>query len=178
MKKCLLLVFVFLTLGVCANGQSASVTFAKEIDFGQYKTYKWVNIDGALRLDDLTAEQLVASLDMQLSKKGLAKAPPDGGDLLIGYRVTAEGDKHFNQSSVGGSYGSAVGSGSATGKVDVMTVHSGQLVLDMYDAGKKQLVWRGIVTDAFDPEAKPEKKQKHLEKALEKLLKDYPPQKK
>ena len=48
----------------------------------------------------------------------------------------------------------------------------------MYDGERKQLVWRGIVADVIDANAKPDKKQKHLDKAVEKLLKNYPPQKK
>lgn len=43
---------------------------------------------------------------------------------------------------------------------------------------KKQLVWRGVVSNAIDANAKPDKKQKHMDKAIEKLLKEYPPQKK
>jgi hypothetical protein len=179
MKKCLLLVSVFLALSVVrASAQGTSVTFAKEIDFAKYKTYKWVTIENAFRLDDLTAEQLVSTLEAQLAKKGLTKSQADKADLLVGYQITREGDKHFNQYAVGASSGSAAGSTSGNGGVSVSTVHSGQLVLDMYDSERKQLVWRGIVSDAFDPEAKPEKKQKHMDKAVDKLLKDYPPQKK
>jgi hypothetical protein len=58
------------------------------------------------------------------------------------------------------------------------TINIGMLVLDMYDAPGKQLVWRGKATKTIDANAKPEKRQKNLAKAMEKLLKNYPPKKK
>jgi hypothetical protein len=39
-------------------------------------------------------------------------------------------------------------------------------------------VWWGVLLNAIDAGAAPEKKQKHLDSAIEKLLRDYPPQKK
>jgi hypothetical protein len=179
MRKYLWFAFAFFTLtGVRVAAQGASVTFAREIDFAKYKTYKWVNIESAQRLDDLTAEQLVGTFEVQLAKKGLTKSVSDKADLLIGYQVAPEGDKRFSQSPLGTSYSGGNGGSSGSGTISVTTVHSGQLALDMYEAERKQLVWRGVVSDAIDPNAKPDKKQKHMDKAVEKLLKDYPPQKK
>jgi hypothetical protein len=179
MRKYLSLAFaLFILTGVRVAAQGGSVTFAKEIDFAKYKTYKWVNIDSAQRLDDLTTEQLVGTFEVQLAKKGLTKSTSDKADLLIGFQVAPEGDKHFSQSPLGTSYSGGNGGSSGSGTVSVNTVHSGQLALNMYDGERKQLVWRGVVADAIDPNAKPDKKQKHMDKAAEKMLKDYPPQKK
>jgi uncharacterized protein DUF4136 len=178
MRKCLLLAIVLFTLGVgCVAAQSASVTFDKNTDFYKYKTYKWVSIKDASPVEELTADQLVGTVEAALAKKGLTKSNADNVDLLIGYQVAKNGDKHLNHYAVGSAYGSAAGATSATGGATTTSVHSGQLVLDMYDSGKKQLVWRGVVSDAIDPNDKPEKKQKRMDKAVEKLLKDYPPQK-
>jgi hypothetical protein len=48
----------------------------------------------------------------------------------------------------------------------------------MYDASRKQLVWRGIASKTLDPKAKPEKQDKNIAKAAQKMLKNYPPPKK
>ena len=45
----------------------------------------------------------------------------------------------------------------------------------MYDAAKKELVWRGVASKTLDPKAKPDKRQKNITKGVEKLLKNYPP---
>jgi hypothetical protein len=58
------------------------------------------------------------------------------------------------------------------------TIYVGTLALDMYDASKKELVWRGMATKTLDPKAKPEKREKNLNKAIAKLLKKYPPEQK
>ena len=54
-------------------------------------------------------------------------------------------------------------------------IYVGELVLDMYDSKKKELVWRGVASKTLDPKVKPDKRQKNLEKAVAKLLKNYPP---
>lgn len=48
----------------------------------------------------------------------------------------------------------------------------------MYEAAKKQLIWRGEVTKTIDQKANPGKRQKNLTKNIAKLLKNYPPKKK
>jgi hypothetical protein len=178
MTKYLLLLSALLIVGVGGvAAQSANVTFDKNTDFSKFKTYKWVTIRNAQQLDQLTEDQLIGTLQVGLSRKGLTKSDSDNADLFIGYQMTRNNQKQSTDYNVGGAYGSAGGS-SASAATSTTTVHSGRLVLDMYDPAKKQLLWRGVVSDAIDASAKPEKKQKHLDRAVEKLLKDYPPQKK
>jgi hypothetical protein len=55
------------------------------------------------------------------------------------------------------------------------TIHIGEVGLDMYDAAKKQLVWRGTASKTLNPKAKPDKRQKNIDKGVVKLLKNYPP---
>jgi hypothetical protein len=179
MKKYFLFSAFFLFFGVrSTSAQIVNVNFDKSANFLAYKTYKWVAIKDALQLDDLTAEQLVATVDVELAKKGLTKSNSGKPDLLIGYQMARPGQKQLTHFNVGASLGSATGANAATAGAATTTVHSGQLVLDMYESEKQQLVWRGVVSDAIDADAKPAKKQKHMDKAIEKLLKDYPPQKK
>jgi Domain of unknown function (DUF4136) len=179
MKKTFLFAVLLLVGGVGrVAAQGANVNFDKNANFLQYKTYKWVTIKDALQLDALTAEQLVATVDVELAKKGLAKSNSDKADLLVGYQMARPGQKQLSHFNAGASYGSAAGANSAAAGATTTTVHSGQLVLDMYESVKQQLVWRGVVSDAIDANAKPAKKQKHMDKAIEKLLKDYPPEKK
>ena len=69
-----------------------------------------------------------------------------------------------------------MGTGMTTGSTS--TIYIGQLVVDMYEPAKKDLVWRGTTSKTLDPKAKPEKQQKNLAKAVKKLLKNYPPKSK
>jgi hypothetical protein len=179
MRKCLLLSGLLLVVGVGqVAGQSVNVNFDNRADFNQFKTYKWVTIKDALQLDELTADQLIATVDVELAKKGLTKSKTEKADLWVGYQIARPGQKQLSHFNIGASYGSAAGANSATAGATTTTVHTGQLVLDMYESVKQQLLWRGVVSEAIDADANPAKKQKHMDKAIEKLLKDFPPQKK
>jgi hypothetical protein len=57
----------------------------------------------------------------------------------------------------------------------VQNYRVGTLVLDMYDAKTKQLVWRGAASDTLSD--KEEHNEKDLDKAVDKMLKDFPPHK-
>jgi Domain of unknown function (DUF4136) len=178
MRIGIVLSVLLLAVGVgAAWAQTEVSTFDKNVDFAKYKTYKWVPISNSERLDDLTADQLVGTLNVELTKKGLKKSDSDKADLYIGYQIIPAKDKHVNHLNLGVSYGAPAGGSSGTATTTTTVVHSGQLILDMYDANTKQMVWRGMVSDAIDANAKPDKKQKHMDKAVEKLLKGYPPEK-
>jgi hypothetical protein len=178
MKKAFLLVCLLsVVAAVSAAAQTPGYTFDRESDFSKYKTYKWVSIPNAQKLDDLTSDQLTGSLEVELAKKGLTRSQSDNADLYLGYQIAPPDQKQLTYYDIGGSYGSVAGGNMATAATTV-TVHSGRLVLYMYDATKKQLVWRGMVPNAIDANAKPDKKQKHMDKAVAKLLSEYPPKKK
>jgi len=177
MKKYILLAIAFCCVGVArTTAQSSNTEFDKKANFSQYKTYKWVPIKDAQQLDELTAEQLVGTVEVALAKKGLTKSKSDTADLYIGYQINSAKDSRLNQYNIGGSYGSAAGGTAANGGASTTTVHSGQLTLLMYDGATKQLVWHSMVANAIDAEAKPDKKQKHMDAAVSKLLKNYPPE--
>lgn len=167
--------FCFLMITLISDAPAQTVDFDKKAPFLSYKTYKWVNIPAALQLDELTSGQLIGTLQVELEKKGLMRTDADNPDLYIGYQVAGEKDKTLKNYNIGASYGS-VGGGSATGAAAI-TVHSGRLVLDMYDGAKKQLIWRGVTSDPFNANAKPDQRQKRLSKSIQGLLKHYPPQK-
>jgi hypothetical protein len=174
---------------------TAMSSFAQDIhhnydhnaNFARYKTYRWVEIDGAVRLDPLTDKQLRNVLDVELSKKGLIKITGNDPDLLISYQAAVKHQEQFNAFS--GGFGSAWGYGAGWGRgwdyinpgTSTITAQStviqvGSLGLDMYDADQKQLVWRGEATKTIDTRAKPDKRQSKIENGVAKLLKNYPPQ--
>ena len=180
---------IFLTSGivalfiiVAAQGvlaQDVRYNFDRDADFSKYKTYKWVDNKNAERLSDLGDRQVKSAIDAELAKKGLSKVDSDNPDLYLSYQVAVGQEKQYTSFDSGWGYGpgwrswGATGSSMSTGQTS--TIHIGGLDVDMYDTGKKQLVWEGVVSKTIDPKAKPDKQQKNLEKAVAKLLKNYPP---
>lgn len=169
-------------LAVCGFAQDVRYNFEKGANFAGYKTYKWVDIKDSPKLNQLVEQQVRASIEAELAKKGLSKAPGEQADLMIGFQVALSQEKEFSSYSSDfgygpgwgrGWYGGGMGSTMTTGQTS--TIHIGSLALDMYDPAAKQLVWRGEATKTLDTKAKPDKRQKNLNKAVTKLLKNYPP---
>ena len=177
----------FLALGILqisaynATAQDVRYNFDKDTDFSRFKTYKWVELKDAAKVDSLRDKSIKESIDGKLAEKGLTKSDADSADLLVGYQAGVGTEKQFTSYNTdwgygggwyrGGWYGPT--GGTTTGQTS--TIYTGQLALDMYDSKNHDLVWRGVVSKTIDPEAKPEKQEKNLNKAVTKLLKNYPP---
>lgn len=71
MKKVLLFVLFVLVLGVStAAAQDVTYNFDQGTDFSKFKTYKWVSIKNAEKVDEITARQITQAIDDELAKKG------------------------------------------------------------------------------------------------------------
>jgi hypothetical protein len=165
-------------LGAVAFAQDVRYNFDAHSDFSKYKTYKWVDMKGSDKVDELTERQIRDTLDAELAKKGLTKTDADSADLLMGYQTAINTEKQVNSFDTGWGYGPGWrygGMGTGMSTATTSTLYVGALALDMYDASKKQLVWRGVASKTIDTNAKPDKRQKNLTKAITKLLKNYPP---
>jgi len=184
MKKALFITMVGLLLAAAAAlGQDVRYNFDKNADFSKFKTYKWVTIKDAAKVNDLTDKQIIAAVDAELATKGLTKTSDDSANLYIGYQAGIGQEKQFTSFSSdwgygggwyrGGWYGGMGGMSTTTGQTS--TIYVGQLALDMYDSANHDLVWRGLASKTISPKAKPEKQEKNLAKAVRKLLKNYPP---
>lgn len=182
-RLCILSIMLLLLAASSVIAQDVRYNFDKEAPFATYKTYKWVPIKDAAKVSDLVNKQIMDAADAQLATKGLRKVEGDNADLFIGYQAAVGEEKQFSSYSTdfgygpgwgrGGWYGGGMGSTTTTGQTS--TIYTGQIAIDMYDAAKKNLVWRGLASKTIDTKAKPEKQQKNLAKAMQKLLKNYPP---
>jgi hypothetical protein len=184
-------VFFFSLMGLFlatggAIAQDVRYNFDKDSDFSRFKTYKWVELKNATKVDNLVDQQIKDAVDVQLASKGLTKTEDESANLYIGYQAAVGQEKQFTSYSTdwgygggwyrGGWYGGGMGSSTTTGSTS--TIYVGQLAVDMYDSANKDLVWRGVASKTLDVKAKPEKRQKNLTKAMAKLFKNYPPVKK
>jgi len=193
-------------LGVFAFGQDVHYNYDRGANFSAYKTYQWVDApsqartsgssEGARRApepppglpkinipdtftsvtdDQLLTQDIQRAVDGQLAAKGLRRVDKDA-DMLITYHAAVREEKSasaFGSGWGGRGYG-GMWDGSISGQTSTIPV--GAIVIDMYDAGKKQLIWRGDASKTMDLSKNPDKNYKNLEKAIAKLFKNYPPQ--
>jgi hypothetical protein len=169
----------FLTLicfSLALTAQDVSYNYDQAADFSKFKSFKWVEIKGSTHPDQLADQQIRSALETEMAKKGLSKTDSDQANLYIAYQLAIGQEKQINAYNTGGAgwgYGARWGGGMSTATTS--TINVGTLVLDMYDPGAKQLVWRGTASKTLDATAKPEKRQKTLAKVAQKMLKNYPP---
>jgi len=182
MKKIVLFSIALFLLGVgTAVAQDVRYNFDKSKDFSKFKTYKWVDLKDAQKLNDIQRKMITDTVDAELAKKGLLKTTNDNADLFVGNQVGISTEKQFTSYDTGWGYGPGwygggwYGGGGGTTTGSTSTIYIGQLAVDMYDSMNKQLVWRGLVSKTIDQNAKPDKQQKNLTKAVTKLFKNYPP---
>jgi hypothetical protein len=174
MKKMIGITLAVLGLAAIASAQDIRYNFDQETNFAKFKTYKWVDLQSDVKLDDLLARQLTSAIEAGLTAKGLSKVDSDSADLLIGYQAAASQEKQINAYSMGGfGMGARWGGGMASATTSTLTV--GSISLDMYEVASKHLVWRGTATKTIDPGVKPDKRQQNIQKGVAKMLKNYPP---
>ncbi len=124
--------------------------------------------------DQLIGQDIKRAVDEQLAQKGLTKVE-ENGDLQIAYHAAIREEKSIDLNGMGWG-GSGFGGwwdGSISGQTS--TIPIGTLVIDVYDPGQKQLIWRGDASKTLDLKKDPDKNYKNLQKAMTKLFKNYPP---
>jgi hypothetical protein len=161
----LLVALALLFVPAGAFAQKVTTDFDEKAAFGSFKTYAWTT--GTPSTNPLGETRLHEAVDARLKAKGLAlvQANPD---VVVATHAVAKEEKQLYASGFGG--GPRWG-GSGTASVQSYLV--GTLVLDIYDAKTKQLVWRGTGSDTLSDKA--DKNTAKVNKALDKMLKEFPP---
>jgi hypothetical protein len=169
MKHTFTLILALLAFAAVAPAQQALYNYDESTNFSNFHTYKWVTIQGAELPNALLYSQIQNAINSQLASKGLTVVTGDKADLFIGIQIATQKNREYNTFNMGGPWFGGMQQTTSS------TIVTGQLVLDMYDAANKKMVWRGNVSETINPSGNPEKNQQNLNKAIGKLLANYPP---
>ena len=156
-----------------AFAQQVKTDFDHHATFSQYKTYSWQEIKPANSLWDARIKNAV---DAQLAAKGWTQVD-SGGDVAVVAMKTSKTQRTLQTfyDGFGGGWGwrrfGGGGFGDATTTEQDYKV--GTLVIDLYDAKTKQLIWRGSAQDTLSDKAT--KNEKNLDKGVAKMFKAFPP---
>jgi hypothetical protein len=160
--------------GASGFGQDVKVDFDKDANFAAIKTFA-VKV-GTSWNNPLGEKRVVAEIEETLTQKGWTKAAGDSADAMVVLHGATEKEKSLNTFYSGG-YGGygwrGWGGGMGTATTTTSEYLVGTLVVDIFDAKSKQLLFRGTAQDELSD--KPEKNQKKLAKASDKMFKDFPP---
>src|SRR5580765_5202842 len=81
---------IAVAFGIVVSAQDVSYTAMPGADFTKFKTYRWVNIEGTRKPDQITDRMILQSIDTQLAKKGLTKTTDESADLYVAYQVAVD----------------------------------------------------------------------------------------
>jgi Domain of unknown function (DUF4136) len=166
-------------LSFSAQAQKIKVEYDKNLDFAKFKTFAWGKHDAVSR--PTLVLFIAGAIQEELTRRGLQKTDsnPDlyiqmygsvDSDMAVSYSdplyIGTGGIPPFDQSYV------MWGAGSTT----TVVVHKGQLVVDLIDANRKKLAWRGMAREKLSD--KKEKLIDQINTAVEKMFQQYPAGKK
>jgi uncharacterized protein DUF4136 len=174
LKKTVTLLAAFLLMAACAYGQDVHYNYDRSANFAGYKTYQWVDIPGGSVPDQLVHQAIKQATEEQLALKGLTRVE-NNADLYIGYQVVINLEKSVSLWGDGPGWWDGPWGGTRSMQGQTSTIPVGILVMDVYDVGRKQLVWRGDAIKTIDLKKEPEKNYRNLQKVMAKLFKNYPP---
>src|SRR5271169_1895532 len=121
-----------------AFGQTVSVNYNHSQSFAQYHTYAWQIDDPNKIANSILAQVAISDTDSALAGKGLSKVDIGANpDLIV---VATGGLRQQTSYSAWGMRGIGGGMGGITPEQNV----EGTLVISLYSAKDKLLVWRGI----------------------------------
>lgn len=166
---------LLLGLAAAAMAQQVETTVDRSADFSKYKTFSiaiataWGNPIGEKHLLDELAAAFKAKGWSQVAED----ASPDVHILVHGATKEKQQLDTFYTGGYGGYYRGWGWGGVGSSTTTVSEYTEGTLVVDIFDASTKALIWRGVAQDEL--KAKQAKREKQASKAITKLLKDFPP---
>ncbi len=143
------------------------IVFDEQVDFSAFRTYAWKDSQEPLpnRANHLA---LTFAVEEELEAKGLEKAPAAEAELFVRYHVKVE----KKTKSTGYSGGPSVDSYNVRTMFRVDKVETGTLILELYEAGTRTLVWQAR-------QSEPIRNKKNAESQIRSLVKRivaaYPP---
>jgi hypothetical protein len=162
-------------MGAAAFAQDVKTDFDKNANFAAIKTFA-VKI-GTSWNNQISEKRVTDEIAQTLTEKGWKQvdANPDALVLLHGATEKQKSLNTFYSGGYGGygyrGWGGMGGMGTATTTTSEYTVAT--LVVDIFDAKSKALMFRGTAEDEISDKA--EKNIKKVDKAANKMFKDFPP---
>jgi len=156
---------------------SVTTDYDRKVNFSKYDTYRWIKgkeiPDDALAKNPLLKKRVKDAVDRKLKEKGFILK--NNGEVSFVTVIHSGVEKRMDVTDRGrygwydpwwGPYG---------GRVDVSYYNYGTLVIDIVDAKKKELIWRGLGKGVVRKIKNYDKQQKEINDAVTKILEQFPP---
>ena len=178
---------ILLLLSTALIAQEVKTDYDRSIDFSQYKTYSWEKVQTQ---DPLWVNRIKEAVNAALTAKGWTPVE-SGGDVAILAMEMTQNHRTLKAGAIwtmpevvenmrgsntyydgfGGGWRWGGGLANATTTVDNYKV--GTLVVDLFDAKTRKIIWRGSSSDTLSD--KSDKNIKNLDKGVQKMFHHFPP---
>jgi hypothetical protein len=169
-RKIFASVGIVLLAATASFAQQVKTDYDRSSDFSQYKTYSWEKVQTQ---DPLWVDRIKDAVNAALAGKGWTQVSSGGNVAIVAIEMTRNQqtlDTFYN--GFGGGWRWGGGFGNATTTVDNYRV--GTLVVDLFDANTKKVIWRGSASDTLSN--KSDKNIKELDKGVQKMFAHFPPE--
>lgn len=175
MKRTLVTLTLVMLVALPAAAQKVQIDYDKTVDFSKYKTFQWADVSSDTSLKQgspLMHSRLKNAIEDHFGKAGVYEVEEDP-DFYITYHTNARDEVRYNTTNFGYGYGRGwyYGGGMGSSTTTATTYTKGTLIIDIWDAESKELIWRGISTATVP--SNPEKGAKLIDKTITKLSKRW-----
>ena len=169
-----------LIVGAC-GGIQVAYDYNPEADFTRYRTFAWAEGSGSgddSRVNnDLVDQRFLRAIESELVSRGMEKTASGQPDVFVGYQMAL--DDRVSYQTVNSYYGTGWGYRGVYGGVGTSRTTSteytvGTLVIDVYDARQRELVWRGSGEGKVNQARDPEESQERINQAVTRIFRDFP----
>jgi Domain of unknown function (DUF4136) len=176
--KSLAAALVLSTLALSAHAQKPRIQWNNQYDFAAVETFGWQDTpETSLEAINPFMHSLIKNtIEAELAESGLTEVDANP-DVYVNYHASTTTEVQLRSDSYGygfgaygmgtwgGYYGMSAGPVSTTTRV--VEYEKGTLVVDIWAAAAKELVWRGEVTDTLPDN--PQKAEKLVVRAIGKM---------
>jgi hypothetical protein len=168
---------VFALLGIMflfagsSFARQVKTDYDRKADFSQYKTYSWEQVKTQ---DPFYVDRIKSAVNAALAARGWVQVGSGGDVSVVAVEITR------NQQTLNTFYDGFGGGwrwrgfgGPEEATTTTETYKVGTLVVDLFDAKTKKLVWRGNSSDTLSSNS--DKNIKNLDEDVEKMFKNFPP---
>ncbi len=184
-----MVILSFVVLVSACSSVKVTTDYDKSVDFSKFKTFEyfgWAQESDKI-LNRFDKERIEKAFGEEFKKRGLQYVESNG-DLIVTLYIVVEQKTqttaHTTNTGMGYGYGGYYGYGPSYGWGPSMGMGSsnttysdydyvvGTLVIDVYDAKAKQLVWESVGTKTVDDN--PNTRDENIPRAVAAIMKPYP----
>lgn len=168
--------------GLLVGCTSLRVTtdFDEETDFSVFRTFQYRDSTNNLAVSSpLSHRRIVNAIRGGMVSSGMSEVT-ENPDLFVTYYGSTDRQTHFQTTYSGVSHWSGarrsshrMGFSTTTATTRPTTVTQGTLVIDIWDASRNALVWRGVATRPLSSSA--QRNASAINEAVEQTFRRFPP---